>query len=255
MRSLGLIAMLLFGACAAPAPLAAPCVGDQNCNLAVGGRCLPSPLGTDQCAYPSAACGGGLAWGELSSELGQACVAPDGDASVDAPSVCESLIAFTRSDGLYVVRPDGTGLTSISSGAQEARPVWSPDGSRLLVERVANGAIDIFAINADGTGLANLTNSPKNDTSAVWSPDGARIAFTTERNYSGSGSDVYVMDADGRSPTMIDERADQASWAPDGARIAYASYKSGRFQVYTANPDGSNSTNLTGSSFSDSSPR
>ena len=85
MRSLGPIAVLLLGTCAAPAPFAPPCVGDENCNLSAGGRCLPSPLGSDQCAYPSGACGGGLAWGELSDELDQACVGGGADAAlVDA---------------------------------------------------------------------------------------------------------------------------------------------------------------------------
>ena len=49
---------------------------------------------------------------------------------------------------------------------------------------------------------------------------------------------MWVVDAEGRSPRLVDVKADSASWAPDGARLAYASYKSGHFQIYTASQPG-----------------
>ena len=235
------------------------CVDDTSCGLAAGGRCLVNPASGNQfCAYPDPECPEGMRWSDYDVEasISGTCVSSSVDAGVDAPlPACEPLIAFIRPDGLYVVRPDGSNLRSVLSGGNEANPVWSPDGTRLLVERNVGDAKDIFVVNVDGTGLANLTTAPGDDTNAAWSPDGALIAFATERNYDGGGADVYVIDADGRNPRLIDTKAYNPSWAPDSQRLTYASYKSGRYQIYTAAPDGSGSVNVTNSSSSDAVPR
>jgi Tol biopolymer transport system component len=45
-------------------------------------------------------------------------------------------------------------------------PNWSPDGMKIIfmnmaIEHAGDGPAELFAINADGTGLANLTNTPE----------------------------------------------------------------------------------------------
>ncbi len=77
--------------------------------------------------------------------------------------------------------------------------VWSPDGSRLAFSAGSMDGEDarnyeIFTINADGTGLVNLTRSAEDDFSPTWSPDGSRIAFAQT---SSESSEIYVMNADG----------------------------------------------------------
>ncbi|MCL7960572.1 MAG: hypothetical protein M8861_10290 [marine benthic group bacterium] len=83
-------------------------------------------------------------------------------------------------------------------------PQWSPDGARILFHRQFNctgdpvtDEPDIFVMDADGSNVTNLTNSPGNEGSPRWSPDGTRIVFTA--NYDG----VYVMNADGSGVTQI----------------------------------------------------
>ena len=46
-------------------------------------------------------------------------------------------------------------------------------------------------MNADGSGLRNLTRHRSQDNFAAWSPDGKRIAFISNR---GGGHDVYLME-------------------------------------------------------------
>jgi len=185
----------------------------------------------------------------------------DDDASPDAnvdgqPGTCAELIAFDRSDGIYAVKPDGSGLHSIVTSGAEIEPAWSPDGTRVLFQRkMEDLTTDIFVSNADGTGLANLTDAPGDDTYPVWSPDGTMIAFTTERNYSGSGSDAYVMNADGSSPTLLATSACCTTWSPDSQKIALGSYAvNSRFQIYTVDPNGQNLTNISNNTARDNSP-
>ncbi len=232
-----------------------PCNSNENCDLAPGGRCVAGPS-AEWCAYPDSNCPDGYRFSDsyVGDGVGGQCVGA-GDGGVDAPLACTSLIAFHRTDGLYVVNPDGSGLDGRASGQAEENPVWSPDGTRILFERTVGGAKDIFVINADGSGVANLTQGANGDDySPRWSPDGKYIAFVSERNYTTSGADVFVMEADGRNPTLVDVKADGPSWSPDSAKLAYGTYKSGRFQIHVANRDGSGSVNITMSNFPDAAP-
>ena len=56
-------------------------------------------------------------------------------------------------------------------------------------------------MNANGTGLVNLTNrSTGDDNSPAWSPDGAKIAFGSDR----SGHwDIWIMSANGTGLSNI----------------------------------------------------
>lgn len=98
-----------------------------------------------------------------------------------------SLIAFT--DGaMNVVAPDGSGLRTLVPGRYSSEVRWSPDGSKLLFRCVR----DICVVDADGTGLENLTEGPEDtyELGADWSPDGTEIVFTSDVR-------LFVMDRDG----------------------------------------------------------
>lgn len=94
---------------------------------------------------------------------------------------------------------------------------------------------EIYTMQSDGSGLANLTNHPAIDSYPVWSPDGAHIAFLSDRRGEG-GMDIYVMNADGSQPRLVytlpaqspnpvgEEAGDTPgifwlSWSPDGQYI------------------------------------
>ncbi len=93
-------------------------------------------------------------------------------------------VAFLQGDGnIYVSRLDGSSKVYVGYGA---RWDWSPDGTRLLYlgaieqdERTVTAA-EIFLVNADGTGLMQLSYTPDQvEDYPVWSPDGMRIAYST----------------------------------------------------------------------------
>ena len=70
----------------------------------------------------------------------------------------------TGPSNLYAIRPDGSGLTALTTFAEgESRavqPTWAPDGTKIIftkVEGTGFGSPTLAIINADGTGLASAT--------------------------------------------------------------------------------------------------
>lgn len=57
-------------------------------------------------------------------------------------------------------------------------PKWSPDGLRLTFSAIRDERIQVFLINADGSGLRQLTNDKTMSCQhPSWSPDSAQIVF------------------------------------------------------------------------------
>ncbi|HMN30990.1 MAG TPA: DPP IV N-terminal domain-containing protein, partial [Caldilineaceae bacterium] len=80
---------------------------------------------------------------------------------------------------------------------------------------------EIFVVNADGSGLTNLTNQPGFDMEPVWSPDGQQIAFTSTRAGDGYMRSLYIMAADASNQQLLVENAEQPAWSPGGDAIAF----------------------------------
>ena len=172
-----------------------------------------------------------------------------------------SKIAFTtRRDGnleIYVMNANGTGVVNVTrSSRNESMPSWSPDGSRIAFVRDVGGAhtLEIAIMNADGSDRVDISNHPDFVQRPTWSPDGARIAFGTDRDYESSGFtelafEIYVIDAGGTNAINITntdfDEDDFPAWSPNGSRIAFHSNRTGNYDIFLANPDGSDVVNLT----------
>jgi Tol biopolymer transport system component len=83
---------------------------------------------------------------------------------------------------------------------------------------------DIFIVNADGSGMTNLTNTPDIDEHYPHaSPDGTRILFVaierSDRRITSHA--VHVMNLDGSGRTKIADNAYQPTWLGRGHAIAY----------------------------------
>ena len=165
--------------------------------------------------------------------------------------------------GIYFVEVRGagnsTGSYELGVGAVGARhsayPAWSPDGSRIAFTSDRDGSVDIYVMNADGSGVTRLTNDAAWSLIPAWSPDGSRIAFTSSR---GDSLEIRVMRADGSGVTRLTGGSEwndaSPAWSPDGSRIAFQSdrgtYDSDpdtydNFQIHVMNADGSGVTRLT----------
>jgi Tol biopolymer transport system component len=76
----------------------------------------------------------------------------------------------------------------------------SSDG-RIAFVSTYSGDADVLSANLDGTGIAQVTETPgAAEAAPVWSPDGTRIAFVSDR--SGRAS-IWVANADGSEPLQV----------------------------------------------------
>jgi dipeptidyl aminopeptidase/acylaminoacyl peptidase len=71
-------------------------------------------------------------------------------------------------------------------------PVWSPDGTRIAFDSTRSGNREVWVINADGSGLTNVSDDPAQDYEPAWSPDGSQITFTSSR---AGDLDIWAVDA------------------------------------------------------------
>jgi hypothetical protein len=157
-------------------------------------------------------------------------------------------IAFASAYGIYVMSASGGDAAPLVSSARftaDWHPAWSPDGTRIAFQSSRDRNVEIYVVNADGSGLARLTNNAANDQEPVWSPDGTKIAFASSRD---GRFEIYVMNPDGSGVTGVSsEQAEEfePSWSPDGSRIAFTSGRDGHEDVYVMNADGSGIARLT----------
>ena len=127
-------------------------------------------------------------------------------------------------------------------------------GGRIAFTSFRDGNREIYTMNADGSGVARLTNNSADDGSPSWSPDGHRIAFTSFRD---ENWEIYAMNADGSGVARLTNDPSVnfvSSWSPDGRRITFSSSRDGNSEIYAMNADGSGVTRLTNNAINDQSP-
>ena len=157
------------------------------------------------------------------------CWSPDGTKIV---FVRRDRTTFDRE--LWIVNGDGTGLTPLSTGANDFDPAWSPDGKTIAFAR-SHDALDIFVINADGTGSANLLIVDAYQ--PCWSPDGTEIVYTARFTSNiivanaATGLFIYQLTTNGNHPC----------YSPDGSKIVFVR----DYAIWVIDSDGSNENKLT----------
>jgi Tol biopolymer transport system component len=159
---------------------------------------------------------------------------------------------------VYVTNPDGSGTHQLVTipGLATYDAAWSADGSKVAFSACCpNGNYEIYSMNADGTGLTQLTDNTARDTLPAWSPSGDRIVFTSERD---GNKEIYVMNADGSGQTNLSNNSktdENPVWSPDTSKIAFDTNRTGNYEIFTMKFDGTNPLNLSNNpAYSDTEP-
>jgi hypothetical protein len=139
-------------------------------------------------------------------------IAANGDSPGWTPDSRRIAFSRTTRDGIWLVRPDGSGLVRLTSG-NDYDPAWAPDGKRLLFLRGTSGDLVVRRLGRESTLVHGVR-------AAVWSPNGRSIAYQPDPT-DGSFFGVYVIHPDGSKPKPIDRGAYDPAWAPDSRRLAY----------------------------------
>jgi TolB protein len=125
----------------------------------------------------------------------------------------------------------------------DTAPVISPDGTRIAFQTKIESNTDVYLINADGSGLTNLTNNPWRDGGAAFSPDGGQIVFSSNRDGHTGKFNLYMMNADGGDQRLIYSAKEGMSgspvFSPDGASILFANdfASDGNFEIFKIRPE------------------
>jgi Tol biopolymer transport system component len=165
---------------------------------------------------------------------------------------------------IFVMDASGGKASRVITGtiAYANYPDWSPDGKQIVASLVKfcpsdaeSCPYDIYAMNADGTGLTNLTSTDASEWFPSWSPDGQKIVFESDRD---GDSEIYTMSADGSGVVQLTDNNNydgSPRWSPDGTRIVFDTDRDGGdWDIYVMNADGSDQNPVTTNSSNDFSP-
>jgi dipeptidyl aminopeptidase/acylaminoacyl peptidase len=114
-------------------------------------------------------------------------------------------------------------------------PRLSPDGKQVVFTvskadwKANNRVTHLWRINADGTGLVQLTNGQRNESAPAWSPDGTRIAFITQRAGSeseeaGQVAQIFLINNSGGEAEQLTRHETAVmdlTWGPRGDCIYF----------------------------------
>jgi Tol biopolymer transport system component/uncharacterized protein YgiM (DUF1202 family) len=152
--------------------------------------------------------------------------------------------------GLRVVNLTDGNFKDVDGGTYAFRPTWDPSQAWRIVSDGGRGLLEVD-VNRD---YRQSITDELNDGSPVFSPDGRYLAVTMGQQGGGPGWDIFRLNANGTgrvrlTQTPLWETAAPGNdkpwnnvapaWSPDGSQIAFVTDRTGRWEIWVMNADGS----------------
>ena len=171
---------------------------------------------------------------------------------------------YDRHYEIYQANADGSNIINLTnSDGYDAEGSYSSDGSRILFasnreaySRTLTQAeqklfdddssyfMDLFVMDADGSNVKQLTNSPGYDGGPFFSPDNSEVVWR-RFNPDGNSAEIWTMDIDGGNQRQLTSDA-MVAWGPyyhpSGDYIIYSSNVLGHanFELFLIDAEGTN---------------
>lgn len=186
----------------------------------------PAPVKKKRAAWPWLL-GGGLVLGIVAVGL-------------IAWGIVAPLIGLTTPSPTKIITQEAPTVVSESETpvSQETLPVIK---NRIAFVSEHNGNAQLSIMNADGTGLRNLTKGESSDYYPRWSPDGHQISYHSYPlgvKAGESDAQLFLINVDTGSSNLLEttvSNAKFADWSPDGRMIVFSGERDGNWDLYVFN--------------------
>ena len=171
---------------------------------------------------------------------------------------------YDRHYEIYQANSDGSNIINLTnSDGYDAEGSYSSDGSKILFasnretysrtltqaeqklfEDDSSYFMDLFVMDADGSNVKQLTNSPGYDGGPFFSPDNSEVVWR-RFNPDGNSAEIWTMDIDGGNQRQLTSDA-MVAWGPyyhpSGDYIIYSSNVLGHanFELFLIDAEGTN---------------
>ncbi len=161
----------------------------------------------------------------------------------------EIVLASSRTGRFQLYSAERSNLAQLRKVMDDAavatEPAFSPDGSHIVFTSARDGQPEIYVMDADGSSVSRLTNSPAADGDASFTADGQSVLYHSQRT---GHRQIFVQLITSSDATQLtQEPADnfQPTMSPDGETIAFVSNREGNPHIWLMAKDGTNQRALT----------
>lgn len=170
--------------------------------------------------------------------------APVTTSATPAPALPGRIVFVLGGGILHTAAPDGSDLVAVTDFAVDD-PDWSRDGSKIAFGSDYAGNSHIFIVNADGTGLRQVTTGEGFEGYPAWAPDGETLVVD------GANGLHIVSVADGSMTRLTTNPYGESGvdtspqYSRDGAHIVFVRWRDELSSLWVVDTDGSNERQIT----------